>query len=113
MQVLCTDLGGEFSSASFGKYCDELDVQRHLTMPYSLQQNDVVERRNQTIVGTARSMLMTVEIPWRFWEEVVITVVYLLNRSPIRSLDMKMPHEVWYNKKAEVHHLRVFGVLRT
>ena len=35
--------------------------------------------------------------------------VYLLNRLPTRSLDGKMPHEAWYNKKPAVHHLRVFG----
>jgi hypothetical protein len=30
---------------------------RHLTAPYSLQQNGVVERQNQTVVGMARSMM--------------------------------------------------------
>ena len=35
--------------------------------------------------------------------------VYLLNRLPMRSLDGKMPHEAWYNKKPVVHHFRVFG----
>ena len=35
MQVLCTDRGGEFTLASFSKYCDEFGIQRHLTTPYS------------------------------------------------------------------------------
>ena len=35
MRVLCTDQGGEFTSASFSKYCDEFGIQRHLTTPYS------------------------------------------------------------------------------
>ena len=38
-------------------------------------------------------------------------VVYLLNRSPTRSLDGKMPFEAWYNKKPAVHHFRVFGCI--
>ena len=54
-------------------------------------------------------MLMTVGISGRFWEEAVMTVVYLLNRSAIRSLDIKMAHEVWDNKKPAVHHLQAFG----
>ena len=33
--VLRTDRGKKFTSASFDKYCDELDVQQHLTTPYS------------------------------------------------------------------------------
>ena len=50
----------------FDKYCDELDMQRHLRAPYSLQQNGVVERQNQTIVGMTRSLLMTTGMPRRF-----------------------------------------------
>ena len=101
MRVLCTDRGEEFTSASFGKYCDEIGIQRHLMAPYFPQQNGVVERQNQTIVGTvvgtARSLL--------------VTAVYLLNRSPTRSLDGKTPYEAWYNKKPAVHHFRVFGCI--
>ena len=33
--VLHIDRGREFTSASFGKYCDELSMQRHLAAPYS------------------------------------------------------------------------------
>ena len=35
MRMLCMDRGGEFTSASFGKYCDKLDMQRQLMAPYS------------------------------------------------------------------------------
>ena len=38
-----------------------------------------------------------------------MTNVYLLNRSPMQSLDGKMTHEASYNKKPAVHHLRVFN----
>ena len=37
-----------------------------------------------------------------------MTTVYLLNRSPTRSLDGKTPYEAWYNKKPLVHHLHMF-----
>ena len=73
----------------------------------------MVERQNKTIVGTtrARSLLMTTGMPGRFWGEAIMTVVYLLNRSPTRSLDGKTPHDVWYNKKPVVHHLRMFDCI--
>ena len=35
MRVLHTNRGREFTSASFGKNCDEIGIQRHLTAPYS------------------------------------------------------------------------------
>ena len=55
--TLRTDRGGEFTSRAFGEYCAMEGVQRHLTAPYTPQQNGVVERRNQTVLGMARSML--------------------------------------------------------
>jgi transposase InsO family protein len=51
--VLCTDNGGEFTAAEFASYCTDEGVQRHYSATYSPQQNDVVERRNQTVVGMA------------------------------------------------------------
>jgi hypothetical protein len=53
LRVLRTDQSGEFKSTSFQAYCNELGIQRHITAPYSPQQNGVVERRSQSVVGTA------------------------------------------------------------
>jgi transposase InsO family protein len=49
--------GREFTSVEFGRYCAKHDVERHLTDPYSLQQNEVVEHRNQSMIAIARCML--------------------------------------------------------
>ena len=68
LRTLRTDRGGEFTSGSFTAYCAELGVERHLTAPYSPQQNGVVERRNQTIVGMARSLLKAKRVPDEFWQ---------------------------------------------
>jgi hypothetical protein len=111
LKVLRTDRGGEFTSSSFIDYCNEVGVRRHLTAPYSPQQNGVVERRNQTVVGTARSMMKAAGMPGRFWGEAVVTAVYILNRSPSRSVEGRTPYEAWHDKKPSVHHLRVFGCI--
>jgi transposase InsO family protein len=65
--VLRTDRGGEFTAVQFAEYCAGEGVERHLTAPYSPQQNGVVERRNQTIVGMARSMMKAKSMPPEFW----------------------------------------------
>lgn len=77
--ALRTDRGGEFTSHHFNEYCAELGVERHLTAPYTPQQNGVVERRNQTVVAMARSMIKAKGLPGTFWGEAVNTVVYILN----------------------------------
>jgi len=51
--LLRTDRGGEFTSVEFAAYCTDQGVVRHHTVPYSPQQNGVVERQNQTVVGMA------------------------------------------------------------
>jgi transposase InsO family protein len=48
LHVLRTDNGGEFTTAEFTSY---------YSAPYSPQQNSVIERRNQTVVGMARALL--------------------------------------------------------
>ena len=57
LRVLRTDNGGEFTVAEFAAYCADEGIRRHLSAPYSTQQNGVVEHRNQTVVATARSLL--------------------------------------------------------
>jgi transposase InsO family protein len=57
LRVLRTDNDDEFTVAEFASYCADEGVQRHYSAPYNPQQNDVVERRNQTVVGMARALL--------------------------------------------------------
>jgi transposase InsO family protein len=85
LKVLQTDHGGEFTSVEFAQYCADKGVGRHLTTPYSSQQNGVVEHRNQTIVGMARSMLKAKGMPATFWGEVVTTTICITNRSDKKS----------------------------
>jgi transposase InsO family protein len=57
LRVLRTDNGGEYTAAEFVSYYADEGVQRHYSAPYSPQQNDVVERRSQTVVGMTRALL--------------------------------------------------------
>ena len=109
LKTLRTDRGGEFTSGSFTAYCAEIGMERHLTAPYSPQQNGVVERRNQTIVGMARSLLKAKMLPGEFWGEAVSTAVFILNRSATKALDGVTPYEAWYGQKPDVSFLRTFG----
>ncbi|WVZ49092.1 LOW QUALITY PROTEIN: hypothetical protein U9M48_000473, partial [Paspalum notatum var. saurae] len=108
--ALRTDRGGEFTAVDLNDYCAELGVGRELTTPYSPQQNGVVERRNRSVVGTARCMLKAMELPGVFWAEAVTTAIYLLNWSTSKSTGGKTPYELWSGAPPAVHHLRTFGV---
>jgi transposase InsO family protein len=57
LRVLRTDNGGEFTAAEFAVYCADEGIQHHFSAPYTPQQNGIIERRNQTVVATARTLL--------------------------------------------------------
>jgi transposase InsO family protein len=109
LKVLRTDNGGEFTSVEFGEHCAGEGIQRHFSAPYTPQQNGVVERRNQMVVSTARSILRARGMPNHFWGEAVHTAVFLLNRAPTAALKGRTPYQAWYGKKPTVHFLKVFG----
>jgi hypothetical protein len=111
LRILHTDNGGEFMAAEFILYYMDEGVQCHYSVPYSLQQNGIVERHNQMVVGMARALLKQRGMPTVFWGEAVVTTVYILNRSPTKALNGRMSYEAWHVRKPAVSHLWVFDCL--
>lgn len=98
---LKTDNGMEFCSGEFNKYCKDQDIMRHLTVPGTPQQNDVVERMNRTLLERARCMLSHSDLEKKFWVEAVSIACFLINRSPHTFLELKTPEEVWSGQSAK------------
>jgi hypothetical protein len=111
LRVLRTDNGGEFTAAEFASYCADEGVQHHYSVSYIPQQNNIVERRNQTVVGMARALLKQRGMPTVSWGETMVTTVYILNRLPIKALNGMTSYEAWHGRKPAVSHLWVFGCL--
>ncbi|XP_048436518.1 uncharacterized protein LOC125475589 [Pyrus x bretschneideri] len=51
------DRGEEFTSNDFGKFCEDLGIERQLTVAYSPQHNGVAERKNMIVVEMAKYVL--------------------------------------------------------
>jgi IS30 family transposase len=105
LHVLGTDNGGKFTTAEFTSYCTDEGVQRHYSTSYSPQQNGVIERRNQTVMGMARALLKQRGMPAVFWGEAVVMTIYILNRSPTKALEGRTSYEAWHGRKPVVSHL--------
>jgi transposase InsO family protein len=103
------DRGGEFNSFEFTTFCEEAGIRRNTTAPYSPQQNGVVERRNQTVVEMAHSLMKSMGVSATFWAEAIGTAVHILNMSPMRSLKGVSSYEAWCGKKPRVDYFRTFG----
>ncbi|GJR25907.1 putative ribonuclease H-like domain-containing protein [Tanacetum coccineum] len=74
-------------------------------------QNDVVERRNRTLVEAARTMMIFLKAPMFLWAEAVATACYTQNRSLIHTRHNKTPYELVHDKKPDLTFFRVFGAL--
>lgn len=109
VKKLRTDRGGEFISNDFAKFCEDLGIERQLTVAYSPQQNGVVERKNRTVVEMAKCMIHEKKLLYNLWCEVVNTSVYLLNRSPTKALENITPFEKFNGRNPGIKHLKVFG----
>ena len=115
LKKLRSDRGGEYTSMEFNKFCEEMGMERQLTVAYSPQQNGVAERKNRTIVEMAKCMMFEKKMPLEFWAEAVNTAVYVLNRCPTKALDKITSFEAYSGTKPGIKHLKSvwFSVLCT
>ena len=76
---------------------------QQFTVPNTPQQNGVAERKNRKLVECAHSMLKSKALSNNCWVEAINTAVYLKNRSPTKSLELKTPFEgfYWVQTKSE------------
>jgi hypothetical protein len=90
-------------------WCEERGIIHEFSAPYSPSQNGVAERRQRTLVESARCMLLASGLPRNLWTEALRTAVHINNRSPTSALDGLTPHEKWFGSPPDIGYLRVFG----
>lgn len=75
---------------------------RHEICPYTLQQNEVVERLYRTIIEKVRSMLSETDLEESLWAEASSIVVYMFNMTP---LDFQIPEKLYSGRKPVSSHM--------
>nr|GEW45507.1 hypothetical protein [Tanacetum cinerariifolium] len=83
----------------------------HRTPPYTPQNNEVSERRNQTLLDMVRSMMSQTTLPKSFWDYAIETAARILNMVPNKKVD-KTPYEIWHGKAPKLSYLKVWGYLK-
>ena len=90
-------------------FCTEKGISRQYLAPRTPQHNGVVERKNQTLVEAARTMLSQSKLHIYFWAEAVNTACYTQNRTLINRDHDKTPYEIMANRKPTLKYFHVFG----
>ena len=99
------DGGKEYFFGQFNNYLQQKGIWREFSCRYTPQQNGVAERKNRSLIDAARAMLEEKSMPKFYWAEAVRTVVYIQNRIG----DKVSAHELYFGRKPNLRHLRIFG----
>lgn len=57
-----------------------------------------MERDNRTILESARTMIHSKRMYYKFWAEAVNLAVHVLNRTGTSTVPEKSPYELWFDK---------------
>lgn len=108
VKTIRSDNGGEFLNNYLNLLLSEKGILHELTIPYTPEQNGVVERFHRTMFNAVRSMLHGGRVPLKFWWEAVKCFNYTSNRLP-KGEKAIIPEEVWQKKTVGIAHLKIFG----
>lgn len=109
IKYLQSDNGLEYCNKEFDELLKENGIQRRLTVPYTPQQNGLAERKNRTLIETARSLMLQSGVPSKFWAEAINTANYIRNRCISKSLNGTSPYKIWTGRVPNVRYFQIFG----
>nr|GFB24741.1 integrase, catalytic region, zinc finger, CCHC-type, peptidase aspartic, catalytic [Tanacetum cinerariifolium] len=101
----------EFKNQVLKEFFDTVGISHQMSSVRTPQQNEVVERRNWTLVEAARTMLIFSRASLFLWAEAIATVCFTQNRSIIHRRFNKTPYELINDRKPDILFLHVFGAL--
>jgi hypothetical protein len=69
----------------------------------------MAERKTWHLLEVARSLMFTMNASKSYWDDLVLTVAYLINRIPLRVLNFKSPVELLQGVCSFIVSPKVFG----
>jgi hypothetical protein len=108
IKVLQIDNRGEYFNHEIQNLCHEVGIQLQCTVPYTLQQNEVSERKNRSLKEKVSCILHAKSLPQRLWAEALNCTTYIQKIYSHRSIKDKIPYEAWTGLKPEVNHFPIF-----
>ncbi len=89
-----SDQGGEFIADSLKQFYAATGIVQSLSPAYSPSTNGTIERLNQTILLTVKSMLYASSAPTFLWAEAAIVAADIYNNTPLKKLGYQSPLQV-------------------
>lgn len=96
---------------SFTKYLNERGIIHQFSCIERPQQNSVVEQEHQHPLNVARALFYESNTPRELWDECVLTVVFLINKTPSEIIKYKTPYELLHDSVANYSRFQTFRCL--
>ncbi|CAI7914125.1 unnamed protein product [Closterium sp. NIES-53] len=106
---LHSDRGGEFSSDLLRAFCHAEGIHQTFTLPASLQQNGIAERRIGMVMDVARTCMIHAAAPHFLWLFAVQYAAHQINLQPRVSLPETIPNLRLTGKIGDASVFRVLG----
>nr|GFB96288.1 putative ribonuclease H-like domain-containing protein [Tanacetum cinerariifolium] len=113
VKIIRCDNGTEFKNSNLNQLCGVKGIKREFSVPRTPQQNSVAERKNQTLIEVARTMLADSLLPIPFWAEAVNTACYVQNRVLVTKPHNKTPYELLHGRLPSIGFIRPCSCLVT
>lgn len=91
------------------EFCEAKGIIHEFSTPITPKQNGVVERKNRTLQGMARTMMKAQNIALRLWAKTFETACYICNIVYLKPLVEVTSYEIWKGRIPNVKHLHIFG----
>jgi hypothetical protein len=104
-----SDNGTKFKNTGVEEFLGEEGIKHEFSVPYTPQQNGLVERKNRTLIEATRTMLDEYKTPDNFYTEAVNTTCHAINRLYLHKIYKKTAYELLTGNKPKVDYFRVFG----
>ncbi|KAI3815242.1 hypothetical protein L1987_14903 [Smallanthus sonchifolius] len=99
---------GEYTTNDFTQLLTSYGTIHQSSCTDTPQQNGVAERKHRHLMETARSFLLSAEVPSVFWGEALLTAQHVINRIPTSHNDGMSPFESLFGDRLDYGELRVF-----
>jgi hypothetical protein len=109
IKTVRSDNGTEYTSHYLKDFLKQEGIRHELTVEYTPQQNGVAERKNRSLLETARCLMIQLGLSASFWAEAILTANHIRNRCPSRSLGGEIPFKMWTRRTPIVSYFRKFG----
>ena len=104
-----SDNGREYDNKKVKNFCKDNGIEKIYSPPYNPENNGLTERYNQTIISSTKTILFWSKLSDNFWDFAIQYSNYIYNKISHSGIGNKIPDEVFYNKKANINHIKVFG----